>query len=184
MHMQHRHLHTYTIPSTPTPHRRRARHTPTHPPRPPTCRRWPLHTEGVPPAADVETGRGQGHDGRWQLHPVGQIWVVCCVSQMSAGVVRGRVRCAAPHMLHRRGQTRQGGIDRGDSDRTACSAARPPTLAPPHKHITPRSIATPTWISGHSCQLLLNKSCAGVVLLWGQAVCRHCLCVRLEVHAC
>lgn len=42
-----------------------------------TCCCGSLEAEGVPPAADVEAGRRQGHDWAGQLHPVGQVGVVC-----------------------------------------------------------------------------------------------------------
>jgi hypothetical protein len=32
---------------------------------------------GVLTAADVEAGGWQGHDRGRQLHPVGQVWVIC-----------------------------------------------------------------------------------------------------------
>ena len=42
-----------------------------------TCCCWSLEAVWVPPAADVDAGRGQGHDRAGQLHPVSQVRVTC-----------------------------------------------------------------------------------------------------------
>lgn len=58
-----------------------------------TCCCWPLHAEGVPPAGDVEP-RWRGGDHRvGQLHPVGQVGIICRREggrSMHAGAVGAR----------------------------------------------------------------------------------------------